>query len=192
MAGGDAVWSFGLPGDIPVVGDWNGSGTSKIGVMRCPIPSGVCTWYLDVSNSHTYVGSGASATAVYSYGLTGDLPAVGNWAGMTNAGLPVNNIGIFRCVAGGTCTWIVDSQGLNGYSSRDTTYSYGLAGDMPVTGNWLGTGSQTQKRIGVFRPSVGQWILNIEGTGVYTQGVDSVNPFGLPGDQPVVGNWTLP
>jgi hypothetical protein len=34
--GGDAIWSFGLTGDIPVAGDWSGNGISKIGVMRCP------------------------------------------------------------------------------------------------------------------------------------------------------------
>ena len=32
--GTDAIISFGMAGDIPVVGDWNGSGTTKIGVFR--------------------------------------------------------------------------------------------------------------------------------------------------------------
>jgi len=33
-AAGDQTFTFGQQGDIPVTGDWNGSGTFKIGVFR--------------------------------------------------------------------------------------------------------------------------------------------------------------
>jgi hypothetical protein len=37
----DRCYTFGMAGDIPVIGDWSGNGVSKIGVFR----NG--NWYLD-------------------------------------------------------------------------------------------------------------------------------------------------
>jgi hypothetical protein len=66
-----------------------------------------------------------------------------------------------------------------------------VTGDIPIVGNWFGTG---RKRIGVFRG--GQIILNQTGTNTFVLGIDfgstGLASFGLPGDLPVVGFWTLP
>jgi hypothetical protein len=174
IAGGDAIWSFGLPGDLPIVGDWTGNGVSKIGVMRCPAVGqpGVCTWYLDAGDKHTY---DPATVVTYNYGLPGDQPVANNWNGTG----PTDQIGVFR---GSTGTWIVDSAG-NGNSF--TMYTYGLPGDIPIVGNWQGTG---RKRIGVFRG--GTVILNLSGNNFFVQGIDLIGSFGLPGDLPVVGFWT--
>jgi len=180
VAGGDQIWQFGVPGDLPVVGDWTGDGTSKIGIFRCP-PAGstaVCEWVLDAGNKHTYDPN----TAVYAfYGLAGDLPVVNNWGVPGNA----DHVGIFR----GNGLWIVDSLGLNTWDPRDAVFSYGLAGDKPVVGNW--NWSPGPKKIGVFRPSGGYWVLNASGSNAWTP-ADPVGHFGLPGDLPVVGFWTQP
>jgi hypothetical protein len=185
IAGGDAIWNFGLPGDMPIVGDWNGDGKSKIGVMRCPA-SGVCTWYLDAGNQH---GLAYSGVLTPQFGLAGDVPVANNWSG----GGPVDEIGVFRCPpasAPGVCTWFVDSNG-DFAPIAETQYSYGVTGDIPIVGNWFGTG---RKRIGVFRG--GQIILNQTGTNTFVLGIDfgstGLASFGLPGDLPVVGFWTLP
>ena len=177
--GGDQIWNFGIPGDIPVVGDWNGNGTSKIGIFRCPAVGSTtpCTWVLDAGNKHVY--DGATAVIAY-YGLAGDMPVVNNW----NATGTVDQIGVFR----GNGTWIVDSNGSNTWEASDAQYTYGLTGDMPVVGNWNGTG---RKRIGVFRPSAGIWVLNLSGTNAWLP-IDAVGNFGTVGDQPIVGLWTLP
>ena len=183
---GDVSFQFGLPGDIPVVGDWTGTGVSKVGVMRCPAAGqpGVCTWILDTQNLRAPNGN----FLVSSYGLAGDLPAVGNWAG-AGGSKPVDNIGVFR-----NGQWILNSSGSGFWTPTDTQYSYGMPGDVPVTGNWQGAAT---KRIGVFRCPAGapgsavcQWILNTNGSGAFSA-TDLIAPYGLVGDQPVVGFWTV-
>jgi hypothetical protein len=178
--GGDAIWNFGLPGDVPVVGDWNGNGTSKIGIFRCPAAGSTtpCLWVLDTGNKHAY----DPTTATYAnFGLAGDIPVVNNWNGTGN----VDQVGIFR----GNGLWIVDSNGSNTWESSDASFSYGLTGDKPVVGNWNGTTGI--KRVGVFRPSGGYWVFNLSGSDSWSP-VDASGSFGLPGDQPIVGLWTLP
>ena len=184
--GGDVSFQFGLPGDIPVVGDWTGTGVSKVGVMRCPAAGqpGVCTWILDTQNLRAPNGN----FLVSSYGLAGDLPAVGNWAGVGGS-KPVDNIGVFR-----NGQWILNSSGSGFWTPTDTQYSYGMPGDVPVTGNWQGAAT---KRIGVFRCPAGapgsavcQWILNTNGSGAFSA-TDLVTSYGLVGDKPVVGFWTV-
>jgi hypothetical protein len=115
------------------------------------------------------------------------MPAVGTWAGIVVGNSPVDQIGVFRCPAAGAgvCLWIVDSNGNGSWEPSDNVFSFGLAGDSPVVGNWNGNG---QKRIGVFRN--GQWIVDTNGNGTF-DATDQVYSFGLPGDKPVVGFWTV-
>ena len=117
---------FGMPGDLPVVGDWNYSGTAKIGVFR---PS-TGMWYLDLNGSGTWSGCG-----------------------------PDSCLGPF-----------------------------GMPGDYPVVGDWTGTGTI---KIGVFRPSTGMWYLDLNGSGTWSGcGTDGCyGQFGMPGDLPVTGQW---
>ena len=65
---------------------------------------------------------------------------------------------------------------------------FGAAGDIPIVGDWTGTGSV---RIGVYRPSTGEWFLDLNGNGKLDAcGIDACfGPFGQPGDLPVVGKW---
>jgi hypothetical protein len=189
---GDALWNFGVTGDLPVVGDWTGSGVAKIGVMSCPPVTGTCTWYLDIGNRHTY---DPATVGAYLFGLAGDKPAVGAWAHKSGVA-QVDQIGVFRCPASGVCTWTVDSLGLTAHSTNgpvpafspsDAMFNFGLPGDLPVIGNWNARG---EKRIGVFRG--GQWLVDNNGNGAINPRVGKVFNFGLAGDQPVVGFWTLP
>ena len=61
---------FGTPGDIPVVGDWDGTGKDTVGVFRDG------TWTL--SNGQT--GAKLRTTQVH-FGGPGDIPVVGDWNG---------------------------------------------------------------------------------------------------------------
>jgi len=172
--GGDAIYGFGLPGDIAVVGDWNGDGRTKLGVFRCPA-SGVCTWIVDYAGKFVYDPATAKS---YSYGLPGDIPFAFS---MTYFAA---QIGVFRCPAQGVCTWLRNTSGNGTYNPSDAQYSFGLAGDLPVVGNWNPSSSGSQ--IGVFRNGV--WILDSNANGVYDAS-DMVAYFGLAGDRPVVGYW---
>lgn len=63
-------------------------------------------------------------------------------------------------------------------------FTFGAAGDLPVTGDWNGDDRATA---GVFRPSTGTWHLR-NGTGGGPADAGSLR-YGAPGDKPVVGDW---
>jgi hypothetical protein len=171
-SGLDTVTAFGgLAGDIPVVGDWNGSGSSKIGIYR---PS-TGTWLLDFNGNGTYDGSLLDRSYQFG-GLAGDVPVVGDWngSGTTKVGLYRNGL------------WVLDLNGNGTFDGGDTTVSFGgIAGDVPVVGDWTGTGTS---KVGVVRAGF-LWILDTNGNGSFDAG-DAVFAFGgITGDVPVVGDW---
>ncbi len=118
-------YSYGLPGDLPVVNNWNGaSRIDQIGVYRA-LPNGLAVWIVDSNGSGVWEASDGA----YQFGLASDLPVVGNW----NNGLR-KRIGVFR-----NGTWILDSDGNNAYDVTDGIAFFGSPGDRPVTGNWAFT-----------------------------------------------------
>jgi hypothetical protein len=90
-----------------------------------------------------------------------------------------------------TSSWLIDANG-NGAPngcSVDRCYSgFGQKDDIPVAGDWDGSG---KAKIGVFRPSTGEWFLDKNGNGSLDScGVDTcISAFGQPGDKPLVGKW---
>lgn len=161
LEGQAAAISFGLPGDQPVMGDWNGDGKKTPGVFR----NGM--WVLDETGN----GFDGGDRVLY-FGLPGDKAVAGDWDGDGK-----DTVGIFR---NGNFTF--DKNG-NGFDAADTeVISFGWATDIPVAGDWNGNGKDT---IGIFRG--GTWVLDLTGNGYDT--ADRVLQFGLPGDQPVVGDW---
>ncbi|MBY0525474.1 MAG: DUF4347 domain-containing protein [Gemmataceae bacterium] len=93
------------------------------------------------------------------------------------------NVGAFR-----NGTWFLNEvQGDYKSSTTQQINNFGTAGDIPVTGDWMGDGVN---RVGVFRPSTGQWFLSLTNQN-YTVGTTiQINNFGKQGDVPVVGRWT--
>jgi hypothetical protein len=191
--------AFGVGGDIPVVGDWMGDGISRIGVFR---PANG-TWFLDeFGGTGNYRPTGFSAysaatTAQVSFGLNGDIPVVGAWAG----GL-FDHIGVFRPGSG---TWYLDTidrtVGGGAYAPGTTIQvSYGSWGDIPVPGDGLG---DSISRPAVFRPGSGTWFLDEQGSGgtidpgtyrpigstAYDPATTVEIQFGSSGDQAEEGDW---
>ena len=119
---------FGSPGDIPVMGDWDGNGTKTIGVFRDG------TWWLRNSNT-----SGPS-DMLFQFGSPGDIPVVGDWYGTGK-----DAIGVFR--NGG---WWLRATASGG-PTQELAW-FGSPGDTPVTGDWQGNGNS---QLGVFRN--GEW-----------------------------------
>jgi hypothetical protein len=163
---------FGLPSDVPVTGDWDGSGKSKIGVYR----NGA--WYLDTNGNGRW--DGPSIDSVYpQFGLPGDIPVVGDWDGSGKT-----KIGVYR-----NGTWYLDTNGNGQWDGPgvDTMYpQFGLPTDIPVTGDWDGSG---KTKIGVYHN--GTWYLDLNGNGQWDgAGADTLYPlFGLATDIPVTGDW---
>jgi serine-aspartate repeat-containing protein C/D/E len=196
---------FGMAGATPVTGDWDGSGTTKIGVFLEGL------WFLDLDGN----GLWDKGDLWVKLGSKGDQPVSGDWNGDGKT-----DIGIFGP------TWIGDIKALaaepglpdslnpplavrpknvppdpadaaigwrtmkKGYSGRmrsdviDHVFQYGEKGDVALTGDWNGDGIYT---VAIFRN--GTWFLDMDGDGRFGKG-DVAIQFGQEGDLPVVGDWT--
>ena len=66
--------AFGVEGALPVTGDWDGTGTVRIGVFE---PS-TAKWYLDMNGNGKWDGCTVDA-CLGPFGQAGDLPVVGGW-----------------------------------------------------------------------------------------------------------------
>lgn len=158
--------TYGQAGDIPVAGDWTGSGVKRAGVFR----GGV--WILD-TNGDGILNAGDK---VVSFGQAGDIPILGDWTGAGGV-----KLGLYR--AG---SFILDLSGhLSGLPTglADATFAFGLATDVPVAGDWNGSGTT---KVGVFRN--GTWLVDYNGDCVYNI-LDKSYTYGQAGDIPVTGYW---
>ncbi len=198
----DQVFGYGIAGDLPIVGNWDGDGVETVGIYR----NGA--FYLRNSNT------AGNADQVFGYGIAGDLPVVGDWDGDG-----VETVGIYRNGA----FYLRNS---NTAGNADQVFGYGIAGDLPVVGDWDGDGVET---VGIYRngafylrnsntagnadqvfgygiagdlPVVGDWDGDgVETVGIYRNGAfylrnsntagnaDQVFGYGIAGDLPVVGDW---
>ena len=157
----DAALNYGLPGDYPVVGDWDGNGTVTIGIYR--------QGYFYLKNANTL----GFADIVFPFGEPGDQPIAGDWNGDG-----VDTIGIYRPSTG---QFLLRNSNIEGPS--EASFFLGNVGDVGVAGDWNGDGKDTT---GVFRPSNGVIFLkDTNDTGFANYALN----YGLPGDQPVMGDW---
>ena len=196
---GNGVWEgcgvdtcvngFGQPGDFPVTRKLSGVNGSIIGTFtpravtivkgRKKVQQGF--WNFDLNGNSNF--DGCSTDECDTFGKKNMLPVVGDWNGTGQ-----EELGIFLSKKG---QWRLDSNG-NGILDKcridPCLKKFGIKGDMPVVGDWDGTG---KIRIGVFRPSTGQWFLDTNGNGKFDGcTVDAcLGPFGQLGDLPVAGKW---
>src|SRR6266540_6593025 len=155
----DVAINYGIPGDYPVTGDWDGNGTDTIGVYR----NG--TFYLRNSNTVGF------ADIVFPFGLPGDQPVAGDWDGNGT-----DTVGVYR-----NGTFFLRNSNSNGIA--DISFGLGIPGDVGIAGDWNNDGMDTT---GVFRPSNGVIFLkNANSTGF----ADVAINYGIPGDKPVIGDW---
>ena len=164
---GQNFW-FGIPGDVPVLGDWDGSGKVRIGIYRS-----TGEWFVDLNGNNQWDGESIDRT--FWFGLPGDVPVVGDWDGSGRL-----KIGIYR-----TGQWFLDKNGNFAWDSGDICPWFGLPGDIPVVGDWDGTG---RLRIGVYRQ--GQWFVDLNGNFQWDgDGIDASFWFGTSTDVPVIADW---
>ncbi|MEX0642795.1 MAG: SdrD B-like domain-containing protein [Pirellulales bacterium] len=125
----DHVFHYGVPGDVPITGDWNGDGTRQIGVFSDG------EWQLDLNGD----GRFTEVDATIAFGAAGDLPVVGDFNGDG-----VDEIGVYR--AG---EWTVDTNGDRQLDAQDKVFELGGADDIPVVGDWNDDGTDDP---GVYHP----------------------------------------
>jgi len=157
----DVAINYGVGGDYPVVGDWDGNGTATIGIYR----NGV--FYLRNANTIGY------ADITFAFGSPGDQPIAGDW---DNDG--IDTVGVYRS---STITFYLRNSNSSG--APQMSFALGTPGDVGITGDWNGDGFDTT---GVFRPSNGAlYLKNTNETGF----ADIQINYGIGGDQPVTGDW---
>ncbi len=155
----DIIAPLGQPGDLPVVGDWDGDGLSTVALFR--------NGQFLIRNENA---ADAPVTTV-AFGQPGDRPIAGDWTGKG-----FDSIGVFR--AG---TFLLRNSNTSG--SPDIVVNYGLPTDLPLVGDWDGDGQTT---IGGFRPANGFFFLrNTNSSG----NADLSFFYGLADDFPVAGDW---
>ena len=131
QAGGDTIFTYGNPGDIAVVGDWDGNGSDTPGVVRYD------RWYLNNQQD------GSAPERAFIYGNPGDIAVVGDWDGNGTDSPGVKRSG----------RWYLNNQ--QDGSVPERFFTYGNPGDIAVVGDWDGNGSDSP---GVERS--GRWYLN--------------------------------
>ena len=178
---------YGMAHATPVTGDWDGSGTTKVGVFLDGL------WFLDLNGN----GVWDAGDLWVKLGTKGDQPVTGDWNGDGKT-----DIGIFGPMWSGDYRPISVEPGLpdssnppsvarpknvppqpadaavgyrtlkKGHDGRlrsdliDHVFEYGEKGDIAVIGDWNGDGIFN---IGIFRN--GTWFLDMDGDGRWSAGI---------------------
>lgn len=196
-------FAFGIPGAIPVVGDWNGDGTSELGIYYKG------EWFLDLNGN----GQWDETDLWAQLGSEADRPVVGDWDGDGK-----DDIGIFGPEWPMDPRHIAHEPGLPDPDNKpkdrqknvppipaeategerllqlskhgkergdliDHVFHFGVPTDVPIAGDWNGDGIRT---IGIFRD--GKWHFDMDGDGKWSKG-DKTAVFGEKGDKPVIGDF---
>jgi len=171
----DVAYTLGQAGDVPVVGDWNGSGWSKFGVFRNGL------WVLDYNGNFQWDGTSIDRAA--SLGQSGDVPVVGDWNGSGKSKIGIFRNGLWVLDYNGNFQW--DGPGAPGNPNVDVAYTLGQTGDTPVVGDWNASG---WSKIGVFRN--GLWVFDYNGNFQWDgTTIDRAMFLGQMGDVPVPAKW---
>ena len=191
---------YGVPGDVPMMCDWDGDGVDTVGLYR---PT---NGFMYLRNRNTI----GFADQEFFYGRRGDLPVCGDWDGDG-----VETPGVYRP---SESRFYLRNSNTLGFA--DEVVALGITGDQPYAGDWDGDGVDT---VAVFRPATGRaytaddsWYVGDAlqslvvsdwdgdgtdsfsrfGSGTFTlvntgsAGVSQqVVSFGGPGHSPVAGWW---
>lgn len=168
----DYTFFYGDPGDVALLGDWDGDGVRTPGRYRPQTGLAYLTNELPPDG-----GEGAGDPALtFHFGIPGDQVLVGDWDG---DGL--DTLGVHR----NGSLFLADDAGTG---AADLVFWFGTSTDVAFGGDPDGDG-----RDGVFlyRPSTGAFYYTDSppgGFGVVAP-TDGSLFFGVPGDRPVIGDW---
>ena len=163
---------YGVSGDVPLMGDWNGDGIDTPGMYR---PSSGSAYLTNQVPPPGGVGI-ADPALTFSFGIPGDQVFVGDWDGDR-----IDTLGIRR---GGK----VYLTNINGTGIADMEFWFGVPADLAFGGDPDGDG-----RDGVFlyRPSSGfTYYTNSTPVGPNDLApTDGTLSYGVPTDRLVIGDW---
>jgi hypothetical protein len=182
-------YQWGLPGDVPVAGDFDGDGMRDLVVWR----SSIGGWFVRKSSNDFSI----SGYDFYQWGLPGDVPLATDFDGDGRADLAV-----WRPSNG---TWYVRYSSLAYDIASAQAFQWGLPGDEPKPTDFDGDG---RTDLVVWRPSNGWWFVrysaddyDLATAGFYQWGLwrDVPAPADFDGDgrsdlvvwRPVDGNWFI-
>ncbi len=169
------IFGIGLTGAIPVVGDWNGDGNTKIGVFV----NG--TWYLDMNRNWQWDGESTDKMYSFGAGLPDAIPVVGDWDGKGSTKIGIYSDGVWYLDVNGNGQWDGEP------TDKIASFGVGLTDAVPVVGDWNGDGPT---KIGVYQN--GYWYLDVNGNGQWDGApTDQLGIFGigLTTAVPVTGDW---
>jgi hypothetical protein len=142
LTNADIEFIFGIAGDIPIAGDFNGDGCDTVSVFR---------------NGHVFIinqlgadGGALFADFDYFFGDPGDTPFTGDF---DNDG--IDELGLFRETTG--LAYFALAHPTGGAIVADEEFFFGLAGDRVVADDWTNDGTDT---VGIFRASDGSFYLS--------------------------------
>jgi hypothetical protein len=174
--GTSTEFTFGDPGDLLMIGDWD------CGDWDC---DGIATpgvWRLSNGDLHLRNSNSAGeADFISSFSEFEAVPVVGdsNGNGCDNVSFYLPSEGLVRIF--NTPEAEIDST--DGTTPSDIDYLFGKDGDVPFAGDFDGDGIDT---IGLFRPSTGVFYLK----NTHTDGPADIEfPSGAAGDVPIAGDW---
>jgi SpoIID/LytB domain protein len=156
---------YGIPGDVPLMGDWNCDGVDTPAMYRRS------SGFIYLRNSNTQ----GVADISYFFGNPSDIPIAGDFNGDN-----CDTLAIYRPSEGKV--YVKDSLGTG---VADYSHYFGNPGDQPFTGDFNGDGTDT---VGLYRQSAGSVYFRNSNT----QGVADFDYFyGNPGDKMLTGDWDL-
>jgi uncharacterized delta-60 repeat protein len=168
----DQVVAFGPggSGDIPLTGDWTGSGIQSVGLYD-PATS---TFYLRNSNSSGI----ADTTLTFGPAHSHLVPIVGDWDGNGT-----DTVGLYDPAS--SMFYLTNS---NTTGMATVTFVYGAAhgSQTPLVGDWTASGKDT---VGLYDPASSMFFLKNQNTSGFA---DTAFVYGAAhnGGTPVAGNWT--
>jgi hypothetical protein len=163
---------YGGPGDVPLMGDWNGNGVDTPGLYRPSSGSAYLTNQLPPPGGVGF----ADASLTFSFGMAGDQVFVGDWNGDR-----IDTLGIRR----GGKVYLTNT---NATGIADMEFWFGVPADLAFGGD---PDSDGRDSVFLYRPSSGfTYYTNSTPVGpndlAPTHGTLS---YGVPTDRLVIGDW---
>lgn len=168
-----ALFTSFLAGQKGVSGDFDGDGITTIGSFTGG------TWKIRNSFVTPVVFGQPVGIRTINFGAGGDLPIVGDWNGDG-----IDTPGVYRVVNNQGQFTLTNSTGDNPSFVLGIKVNFGLAGDLPVAGDWDGDGKDS---IALFRPSTGETFFANQI--IQNPPIDFVAFLGISTDLPIAGDW---